>query len=524
MSKKEILFGDEARAKLMSGIELIAKAVGSTMGAQGNTVLIESQMHTGGLTATKDGVTVAKSIVDLSDPTEEMAVRLMRQAATRTADIAGDGTTTAIVLANAIIQESQLYIKDRDVNMTEVCRYIKSFSKTIIDGLDRASISITDKNIHHVATVSANNDPELGKIISDAYKAVGNDGIVKVHNSKNHETFSKETDGITFERGLLSPYLMTDRKKKVSDSDNCLVLVTDLKIVSVMQIASLIDHSVKTDKPLIIIGELEMEAMSTFNHNVNKGFVKGCYITPPSFGDRRSSLMSDIAVAVGATYISERTGSSWEDITVEYLGSADRVVVDMESTSIISDEKNSDKVVKLVSDLKEMLAEENDAQEKGSLHERISSLCGKVSTIYVGGDTDIEQKEKRDRVDDAVLATRAAIDEGILAGGGIALLDQGSFAIESSSNSSLIASIILSEAMWAPFNTIVTNAGKHPEDIRANGEIGDGSGYDVKSEVYGDMIKMGIIDPTKVTKIALKNAVSVATTIMSTSAIITNVE
>jgi chaperonin GroEL len=524
MSKKEILFGDEARDKLMSGIELIAKAVGSTMGAQGNTVLIESKMHTAGLTATKDGVTVAKSIVDLKDPTEEMAVRLMRQAATKTADLAGDGTTTAIVLANAIIQQAQVYIKDKEVNMTEVCRYIKSFSKIIIDGLDDASTPITDENIHHVATVSANNDSELGKIISDAYKAVGNDGIVKVHNSKNHETFSKETDGITFDRGLLSPYLMTDRRKKVSDNSDCLVLVTDLKIASVMQIAILLDHSVKSNKPLIIIGELEMEAMSTFNHNVNKGLIKGCYITPPSFGDRRSSLMSDIAVAIGATYISERTGSSWEDIDIEYLGSADRVVVDMESTSIISDEKNSDKVVKLVSDLKEMLAEETDAQEKGSLHERISSLCGKVSTIYVGGDTDIEQKEKRDRVDDAVLATRAAIDEGILAGGGIALLDQSDFDIEDESDSCVIASDILSKAMWSPFDTIVSNAGMSPSDVCENGEIGNGCGYDVRAEVYGDMIDMGIIDPAKVTKIALKNAVSVATTIITTSAIITNVQ
>jgi len=373
MNKKEILFGTEARDKLMSGIELIAKAVGSTMGAQGNTVLIESKMHTGGLTATKDGVTVAKSIIDLQDPTEEMAVRLMRQAATRTAEIAGDGTTTAIVLANAIIQNAQEYISDKNVNMTEVCRYIKTFSKTVIDGLDKSSVPVTDENIHYVATVSANNDPELGKIISDAYKSVGKDGVVRVNNSKNHDTFSKETDGITFERGLLSPYLMTDRKKRVSENDNCLILVTDLKVASVMQIAHLIDESVNKGKPIIIIGDIEPEAMNTFNHNVNKGLIKGCYITPPSFGDRRSSLMSDLAVAVGATYISERTGSSWEDVTVEDLGTASRVIVDMESTSIISDGVNDDKVSKLVTDLKEMLSKEVDDSEKGSLHERIFS-------------------------------------------------------------------------------------------------------------------------------------------------------
>lgn len=518
---KQILFGDEAKAKLYSGIDQISRAVGSTMGARGQTVLIQSEQHVGGITSTKDGVTVAKAIL-LKDPTENMAVMLMRQAATQTASLAGDGTTTAIVLANAIIQEARSYMDDKETNITEVCRAITSHSEKIIKSLAEKSIEVTEEILFHVATVSANNDTDLGKIIGDAYNSVGKAGVVKVSNSKDSQTYSRETAGITFERGIPTPYLMTDREKKKADHENCLVLVTDLKIPSIKSIAHLIDYSVAEARPLIIIGELEMDASATINYNVQEGNIKCCYVLPPSFGDRRNDLMSDIAIAVGGNYISERTGTSWESVTFKDLGSAARVVVDMETTSIIQDKDKDDIVSERVAMLQEQLAKETSVNEKGSLHERISSLCGKVATIYVGADTDVEQKEKRDRVDDAVLATKAALDEGILPGGGVALLDQMDFSIDNESKSNIIAAGILGDALRSPFATIVSNGGLDPLKIMSGGEIGDGNGYNVKTDEYGDMLKMGIIDPAKVTKTALKNAVSVATTILMTSAIITN--
>ena len=389
MRTKQILFGDEAKDKLYSGIDQISRAVGSTMGARGQTVLIQSEQHTGGITSTKDGVTVAKAIL-LKDPTENMAVMLMRQAATETASLAGDGTTTAIVIANAIVQEARKYISDQETNITEVCRSISTHSEQIIKSLAENSIEVTEEILLHVATVSANNDDELGKIIGDAYNSVGSEGVVKVSNSKDSRTYSKETAGITFERGLLSPYLMTDFDRRKADHENCLVLVTDLKIPSVQSISHLIDYSIEVSKPLIIIGELEMDAQGTINHNVHKGHIKCCYVLPPSFGDRRNDIMSDIALAVGGMYVSERTGTSWESVTFKDLGTAERIVVDMETTSIIQDESKNEAVIERVAMLKEQLINETSAHEKGALHERISSLCGKVATIYVGADTDVE--------------------------------------------------------------------------------------------------------------------------------------
>lgn len=520
---KQILFGDEAKSKLASGISKISEAVGSTMGARGQTVLIQSEQHTGNITATKDGVTVAKSIV-LKDPTENMAVMLMRQAATMTASLAGDGTTTSVVLANSIIEEANKYVSDVSVNTTEVCRSIKDQSEEIISNLDDMSIKVTDENLYHVATVSANNDPELGEIIANAYKSVGEDGVVKVSNSKDMKTYSKETSGITFDRGLLNPYIMTDLERRRADHEDCLVLVSDLKIPSVQVISHLIEYSLEVGKPLVIIGELDQEAQSTINHNVHTGRIKCCYVIPPSFGDRRNDLMSDIALAVGGIYVSEKTGTSWESVRHNHLGTAKRVVVDMESTTIIQHSEQDKAVSEKVKSLKDQLSKATSPEEKGSLHGRISSLCGKVSTIYVGADTDVEQKEKRDRVDDAVLATRAAIDEGILPGGGVALIDQVSFSIEDDSNSVVTASLILGQALLSPFKTIIKNSGLSPDNITENGDVGDGKGYNVKTDKYGNMIEMGIIDPAKVTKTALKNAVSVATTILMTSAIITNDE
>jgi len=518
---KQVLFGDEGRDKLYSGIETISKAVGSTMGARGRTVLIQSENHVGGITSTKDGVTVAKAIL-LKDPTENLAVMLMRQAASQTASLAGDGTTTAIVLADAIIQEARKYLSDQETNITEVCRSISTHSEIIIKSLAEKSIEVTEEILLQVATVSANNDTELGNIIGDAYNSVGKDGVVKVSNSKDTKTYSKETAGITFERGLLSPYLMTDFDKRKADHENCLILVTDLKIPSVQSIAHLVDYSIEVNKPLIIIGELEQDASATINHNVQKGHIKCCYVLPPSFGDRRNNLMSDIALATGGMYVSERTGTSWESVTFKDLGTAERVVVDMETTSIIQNESENKAVSERVETLREQLAKSTAIEEKGALHERISALCGKVATIYVGADTDVEQKEKRDRVDDAVLATKAALDEGILPGGGVALMDQMDFPIEIDSKANIIAADILGQALMSPFNTIISNAGLSPDVIKSGGNIGDGFGYNVKTDEFGDMMEMGIIDPAKVTKTALKNAVSVATTILMTSAIITN--
>ena len=513
MIVKEIHFGENGQKKLKSGIKKIAGAVKSTLGARGRTVLIESENHVGGMTVTKDGVTVAKSI-NLYDPTENLAVMMMRQAAERTATVAGDGTTTSIVLAEAIIDAADKHLTSDD-NVTEVIREINQLTTDVVNQLDKSSKKLGGRKLLDVATISANNDREVGKMIADAFKEVD---MVTVENSMTTSTYVEIIKGMKIDRGYTSKYFVNDHKKQECVLDNPYVLISDHEINNLQNLERILIPIMQNNRSLLIIGELGQNALNTLNLNVAQGRIKACAIMPPSFGYRQKELLSDLAVALGGTYFSEDTGDDLSLIDLDHLGKASKVIVSKGMTVFMHQASQENAIIGRVDDLKELREETTNAEDKNFINERIANLSGGVGVIYVGALSDIEQKEKKDRIDDAVCAVQAALEEGILPGGGIALLNA-----QKHVKSTNIASIILTEALFAPFEQILINAGKDVGVIASNITNTVGYGYDVKNEKFGDMIKMGILDPTKVTKNALLNAVSVATTIMSTNAIITNV-
>jgi chaperonin GroEL len=514
MIVKEIHFGDEGQKKLKSGIKKIAGAVKSTLGARGRTVLIESEHHVGGITVTKDGVTVAKSI-NLYDPTENLAVMMMRQAADKTATIAGDGTTTSIVLAEAIIDASDKYLKEND-NVTEVIRGINDITKRVISKLDKMSKKVNGKRLYDVAAISANNDNDLGKMIGDAFSEVS---LVTVENSMNSETRVEIINGMRIERGYTSQYFVNDQKKQECVLENPYVLICDHEINNISNLEKILAPIVSQGKSLLIIGTLGPNALQTLNVNVYQGKIKACNIIPPSFGYKQKDLLKDLAVALGGTYFSDDTGDDLSIATLSDLGKASKVIVKKDMTVFMHHADFKQDIDNHLEELKSMMDQTDDHVDREFIRERIANISGGIGVIYVGAQSDIEQKEKRDRIDDAVYAVMAALEEGILPGGGIALLECAS---EYAFSDDDVASQIMSDALVAPFRQILVNAGKNPHEIEM-GIFEKGHGYDVKAEKFGDMMKMGIIDPTKVTKNALLNAVSVATTIMSTNAIITNI-
>ncbi len=513
MVVKQVLEAAEGQQKLKKGIKTIAGAVKSTLGARGRTVLIESENHIGGITVTKDGVTVAKSI-NLLDPVENLAVIMMRQAAERTATVAGDGTTTSIVLAEAIIDAADEYLTDSD-NVTEVIREINEITANVVKDLDKMSKKVTGKKLYDVASISANNDKEIGKMIGDAFSQVD---MVTVENSQTTNTYVDVLKGMRIERGMTSKYFVNDHKRQECVLENPYILISDHEISNLMNLEKILAPIVSQGKSLLIIGELGANALATLNMNVAQGKIKACNILPPSFGYRQKDLLDDLAVALGGTYFSENTGDDLSLITLDTLGTAARVVVGKDNTIFIPTTETESAIESHIASLKESTVGITDKNEVDFVNERVANLSGGVAVIYVGALSDIEQKEKKDRIDDAVCAVRAAKEEGILPGGGAALMY---FSRSLSSGSK--ACLIMKHALAAPMAQIITNAGKDDEDIIGGLLPIENEGYDVKGEQYGDMMKLGIIDPAKVTKNALLNAVSVATTIMSTSSIITNV-
>ena len=512
MIVKQVHLGDSGQEKLRAGIKKIAGAVKSTLGARGRTVLIESENHVGGITVTKDGVTVAKSI-NLYDPTENLAVMMMRQAAEKTATMAGDGTTTSIVLAEAIIDAAERYIED-DTNVTEVIREINSIAERIDAHLKKKSKKVSGRRLIDVATISANNDKKVGEMIAGAFEEVE---MVTVENSMNSDTYVDIIKGMRIERGYTSKYFVTDQKKQECVMENPYVLITDHEISNLANIENILKPIVAQGKSLLIIGELSQNVLNTLNVNALQGKIKVCNILPPNFGYRQKELLEDLAVALGGTYFSDDTGDDLSVIQMGDLGRAAKIVVRKDMTVIMHAEEMGDTITDHVDVLKKVVWTTERKEDRDFLQERIANLSGGIGVIHVGALTDIEQKEKRDRIDDAVCAVQAAIEGGILPGGGIALLNCMDIVKDGT-----IASEIVTQALFAPFVQILENAGVNPIKTRIELKQ-DGEGYDVKNEKVGDMIKMGIIDPANVTRNALENAVSVATTIMSTSSIITNV-
>lgn len=513
---KELQFGESGRKNLINGIEKISKAVKSTLGPMGNTVLIESPQHTHGITVTKDGVTVAKSI-DLIDPVEDLAVRMMKQAADRTATSAGDGTTTAIVLTEALVKAGFEYITD-DVNRTEVLRSLVSKTTEIVSNLKKASRKVTKKRLRDVANISANNDKSVGDIISKAYTDVGKDGVVTVEKSLTSQTYYETTHGIKIERGYSSPLFINDQKKDECIFEDAYILVSDAEISSALQIESILETVIRQNKKLLIIAPCSTNLINTLAANVIKRNIKICIIPPPSFGYRQHELMQDIAISVGANYFSEKTGDDLSLINFEDLGRAQRIIASRDATIIIKDESlHKQEITDRIDQLYVAYENETKPAERDFILSRIASLTGGIGVIYVGGNTDLEQKELYDRVDDAVCAVRSALEEGILPGGGVALFNEANKILQSMSED--VADQILADALRAPSNQICKNAGQFEFQYEWNKPYH--YGRNVKTGEYGDMYKMGVIDPLKVTRSALQNAVSVAVTILSTNAIVT---
>ena len=513
-SPKNLRFDQDGRDKLISGISTIAAAVKSTLGPSGQTVLIESPNHTHGITVTKDGVTVAKA-VDLLDPTENLAVRMMKEAADRTATSAGDGTTTAIVLTEALVKAGMEHIKD-GVNKTEVLRDLVTSTNKICDNLKKSSKAVTKNRLKDVAAISANNDTNIGGIISKVYKEVGKNGIVTVDRSQTSETYFETTNGLKIDRGYSSNLFINDQKKDECVLEDTYVLVSDAEISNILQIENILKPIISDAKKLLIIAPCSTNVINTLAANVMKRGIKVCAITPPSFGYKQHELMQDIAISVGATYYSEKTGDDLSHMTPDDLGFATKVIVGRDNTVVIKDSDTTDEAIEeRVNQLWSAHKNANKKADKDFILSRIASVTGGIGVIYVGGQTDLEQKELYDRVDDAVCAVRSALEQGILPGGGVALYNESNALLYSKN----VADKILSDALRAPSNQICVNAGieKKIYDPVKPYQFG----LNVKTGEYGDMYKMGVIDPLKVTKSALQNAVSVAVTILSTNAIIT---
>ena len=522
---KNLDFGSEGQKKLIRGITKMANAVKSTLGPSGNTVLIESPHHTHGITVTKDGVTVAKSI-DLLDPVENLAVRMMREAADRTATSAGDGTTTSIVLTEALVTNGIKMLNDNpDVSRVDVFRHMVSMTDDVVASLKKKSKKVTKRRLLDVATISANNDREIGKIIAGVHTEVGENGIVTVEKSMTSDTYSEVTNGVKVDRGYTSPMFINNHKRDECIMEDVYILVSDAEISNILQIENILKPIIQGGKKLLIVAPASTNVVNTLAANVMKSKLSMCNVAPPNFGYKQHELMQDIALSVGATYFSEKTGDDLSLINFSDLGHASKVIVGRDSTVILKDDdSNNAEIKERVAELWVQHDNNPHKQEKEFILTRIASLTGGIGVIYVGGNTDLEQKELFDRVDDAVCAVRSAMEEGILPGSGVALHDECERLLSDKdsdiSSSKKIAYAILSCALLSPMTQIFNNAGLTHETVDTD-KVGGSMGYNVKTGEFGDLYKMGVIDPVKVTRTALQNAVSVAVTMLSTDAIVT---
>lgn len=522
---KKIFTGDDARVRLLDGIGKMAGAVKSTLGPMGRTVLIESDVHTRGLVVTKDGVTVAKSVV-LSEPVEDLAVRIMREASERTAALAGDGTTTAIVLAEALVRSGMEMMGVGD-NRVQILRDVVDMGRVVVEelrGMSRA-VRVEDvEMLRHVATISANNDGRMGSLISDVFSAVGGDGIVTVERSQSGRTYTEVTHGFRVQRGYVSPLFINDQRRDECVYDDVMVLVSDAEIHNLLQIEQVLKPVIQENKRLLIIAPMAAGVVNTLALNVVKNGLRVVAIQPPSFGYRQQELMGDIAVALGAKYFSERTGDDLSLLTYADLGHAAKVIVGREQTVIVNSDIRTDAGLlgERVRQLRGAYEDAGRREDRDFISERIGALTGGVGVIFVGGTTDVEQKELYDRVDDAVCAVRAALEEGIIPGSGKPLYALsrmiGTQVHESRERS--IAGLILASTLKVPMEQIMENAGVDVNSLLFDMD-NPGEGMNLYTGEVGDLIGMGVIDPLKVTRSAVENAISVATTILSTDSVVT---
>ncbi len=515
---KDIKFDIEARDGLKRGVDALANAVKVTLGPKGRNVTISKSF--GGPTVTKDGVTVAKE-VELKDALENMGAQMVKEVASKTNDLAGDGTTTATVLAQAIVKEGLKNVA-AGANPMDLKRGIDKSVEAIVAELGKQAkeVGSSTEKIKQVASISANNDEVIGELIATAFGKVGKEGVITVEEAKGTDTYVDVVEGMQFDRGYLSPYFVTNPEKMNVELENPFILLYDKKVSSLKELLPVLEPVAQSGKPLLIIAEdVDGEALSTLVVNKLRGALKIAAVKAPGFGDRRKAMLEDIAILTGGTVIAEESGYTLENATLEMLGTAEKVAIDKDNTTIVNGAGKGDLIKNRVNQIKAQMETTTSDYDREKLQERLAKLAGGVAVLYVGAASEVEMKEKKDRVDDALHATRAAVEEGIVAGGGVALLRAKSVLSEiKADNADEATGIqIVSRAVEAPLRTIVENAGLEGSVVVAKVAEGKGDfGYNAKTDEYVDMLKAGIIDPKKVTRVALENAASVAGMILTT--------
>ena len=525
MAAKDVQFGNEVRQKMVNGVNVLSNAVKVTLGPKGRNVVLDRAF--GGPHITKDGVTVAKEI-ELKDKFENMGAQMVKEVASKTNDVAGDGTTTATVLAQAIVAEGMKYVT-AGMNPTDLKRGIDKAVSALVKELQNIAKPVPEKSkeIAQVASISANSDESIGNIIAQAMNEVGKEGVITVEDGKSLENEVEVVKGMQFDRGYLSPYFVNNPEKQLAELDSPFVLLFDKKISNIRDLLPVLEQVAKTSRPLLIIAEdVEGEALATLVVNNIRGILKTVAVKAPGFGDRRKAMLQDIAILTGGTVIAEEVGLSLEKATLENLGQAKRIEVGKENTTIIDGLGDKSAVEARVAEIRTQIETATSEYDKEKLQERVAKLAGGVAVIKVGAATEVEMKEKKDRVDDALHATRAAVEEGVVAGGGVALL-RARAALKSveTANADQEAGVqIVLRAVESPLRQIVANAGGEPSVVVNKVLEGNGNfGYNAGNDSYGDMLEMGVIDPAKVTRFALQNAASIAGLMLTTECMVADI-
>ncbi|BDD09692.1 60 kDa chaperonin [Fulvitalea axinellae] len=524
---KEIVFEIEARDRLKKGVNVIADAVKVTLGPKGRNVILDKKF--GAPHVTKDGVSVAKEI-ELKDPVENMGAQLVKEVASKTNDDAGDGTTTATVLTQAIFNNGIKNVT-AGANPMDIKRGIDAAVALVVDGLRSQSKEIeTNDEIAQVASISANNDKEIGGMIAEAMEKVGKDGVITVEEAKGTETEVKTVEGMQFDRGYLSPYFVTDTEKMEAELENPYILIYDKKISTMKDLMPILEPVAQSGRPLLIIAEdVDGEALATLVVNKIRGTLKIAAVKAPGFGDRRKAMLEDIAILTGGTVISEERGFNLESATLDMLGTAEKVNIDKDNTTVVNGAGNEDTIKGRVNEIKSQIENTSSDYDREKLQERLAKLSGGVAIIYIGAATEVEMKEKKDRVDDALHATRAAVQEGVVPGGGVALIR----AIEALENleekveneDQATGVNIVERAIESPLRAIVENAGGEGSVIVQKIKEGEGDyGYNAREDKFENLLSAGVIDPTKVTRLALENAASIASLLLTTECVVADQE
>jgi chaperonin GroEL len=519
---KLILFEKDARDKLKAGVDKLADAVKVTLGPKGRNVIIDKKY--GAPSVTKDGVSVAKEI-ELEDPVENMGAQMCKEVASKTADLAGDGTTTATVLAQAIVGPG-LKALASGANPMDLKRGIDKAVRVVVESLKKQSETVGSDfdKIEQVASISANNDNEIGKMIADAMKKVGTGGVITVEEAKGTETEVKTVEGMQFDRGYLSPYFVTNSENMEAELDNALLLIYDKKISNMRELLPILEKTAQAGRPLLIIAEeVEGEALATLVVNKLRGTIKVAAVKAPGFGDRRKEMLKDIAILTGGICISEEMGYKLENADFSYLGQAEKVVVDKDNTTIVNGKGDTEQIKARVEEIKAQIDKTTSDYDREKLQERLAKLSGGVAVLYIGAPTEVEMKEKKDRVDDALHATRAAVAEGIIAGGGVAYIraQAGLEKLKGDNDDETTGISIVRRAIEEPLRQIVVNSGLEGSIVVQKVREGkDDYGYNARIDEYQNLKKAGVIDPTKVTRIALENAASIASMLLTTEVVI----